>query len=221
MKISSFLSNYVTQIDCEKFLVPFNCKICGRESNEGLNWKKVFSSNFTDFNYLRSEDNNVCKECSSALKDRNLAGKNLRATSFLINAEEMQIIKNDTILNFIKNPIKTPFYFIYTFSQKKHIFFKSSINYSTDEFIISTDNGNINIKKEAFLKLYGVCKELYEAGFSKTDIQTGSYNKNAAIKNLGLERLLKLESQIVDSRGSMQFDFLIKILRKDERCQKK
>lgn len=159
------------------------CCLCGNNrSIDGFtDAKKILSANFTDHNLMKHKDSKViCDFCRLALSDDLLESKNkkrcgLRAYSFFISGQSSAISyqlieKKDKIRYLFEVEYSIPFILGFTDTGKKHISFKSMINYTESPFWVSCENCNVLFDRIKWFPIYKIIKEFFETGIFKTEL---------------------------------------------------
>lgn len=116
----------------EPIAATFNCPVCGKAQEAGIPVKKIVSSNFTDWNYLGEY---VCSQCADLFS--------LYFYSYITDPDGIRLINVREIKEELIKEQKVPFRFIITTSKKKHLFYKSEVNYSNKRFCVNLEEERI------------------------------------------------------------------------------
>jgi hypothetical protein len=221
------------------------CAFTGQKINQGFLLKDAIGDNFTDFEYLKFKSEYTCLDfllCTMSVipqseenKQKNLAKginktvlNSLRNYSFLCTEKELIFLKREDVLQTILNIQNIPFIIGVSYSFKKHISFKTQIQYSNKDFIVFTDKGKVNIKIQDILILLPIIQAWYTVQpdkintstkptfFSKEDILNGTNNLKK-IEDYGLEKYYQENKIIEKYRKTMFLDLLVHILNKKEK----
>ncbi|HOM05463.1 MAG TPA: hypothetical protein PLU67_08230 [Candidatus Kapabacteria bacterium] len=203
------------------------CAFTGEKITEGYEINKIISSSFTDYEYLKYKSDYVSVDIALLLSNRLINGNSgLRNYSFYCTEKELKILKREEIEDILINPKETPFIFCISFNNKKHISFKSKINYNNDNFIIQTDLAPVKINMKELNEVYPILKNRYSVlpekkestqlptYFSKEEIEFGCTNYKK-IESYGAEKYFKEENILNKYRKSYFLKLLIFILRKN------
>lgn len=186
------------------FLENEKCGICNSPGTRKIN----VSANFTNYDLIKSEY--VCEKCYGFLKD-----PKMRRSSWIMYKSQIKFIKNDSILKSIINIDEFPNKIFCTTSFKKHGFFKTNWNYTTDKIHILFDDFCFISRVEEIKEIAKILNQFYlDNGFTKTEIKTGCYNIKK-ILNFGVFEFKKIEDKIKKMRHKLVFKFVLNFLRKE------
>lgn len=227
------------------------CSFTGKKITEGVLKKDLIKDVFTDHEYIKyksdycSVETALClqriipqSEKNKALKleKKKAQGKDisnikdeftsLRNYHFLCTEDDLTLLKRENIKDILFNLPNKPFILAVTFGFKKHTTFKSIINYSNKDFIITTDKGKIKANIDKIKDIYQILQNWYtiikgkektsqqQTYFSKDDILYGC-NNYKKIEDYGEKYFI--ENQIISNyRNSLFLEFLAYILNKRE-----
>lgn len=195
MYLSEFLSRHLEY----NFPVTYGntiCKMCGKIIFEGVKQADIINKQtFNDYQYLKYDSKFLCVHCSATIGQIAVDGKEktrLRSFSFIATENDFLILKREQLWNYIFNPPEDRFVFCVTYSHKKHIAFKSQIQYSNKLYKIFTDKGEVELDlyyledlAEIIQNWYTVLPDKVESKqqptwFTKGEILSGARN----IKNI-------------------------------------
>ena len=183
------------------------CMVCGKNISEGIPWKKVIGSSFTNWDEFKSKSSTyVCRECAVTLMTGEIATQ-LRRSSFIVTEKGIEFFKNSDLAAKLFTPPKPPFIFCVTFSFKKHNAFHSVIAYSRDLYSIRQEDKLIYFDRKKAAKTFRSMVRLYYGGFTKQEILTNSYHPKR-ILNYGIDEFEKEEAVLYFERGSELFELL-------------
>jgi hypothetical protein len=184
------------------------CWLCGGET-EGLGHhiKDVITSSFTDTNAAKNlESQTVCYSCAALMKKeawQAASEKHGHSPYFPVKDGKSPVLSNwmfsshvfskdgwlrpsrQEFAEILCNPPATPFVIAIAEVGKKHVLFRSAVNYSKEQYIVQFDEEKILIDKEKFKEILRAVEAAY-LFFSKDSILTGEYNQ-AAILKVGLK----------------------------------
>lgn len=164
-----YLSNFLTQhlkysyqtVECSTV-----CKMCGKALKIGVNQKDIIKkATFNDYQYLTHKSDFLCTECSALISDiqlpRDDKKRRLRSFSFIASEQDFKVLKREQLWNCLLNPPEPPFVFCVTYSNKKHIAFKSQIQFEQQSYSVFTDKGEVKIDLRDLGKLLRIIAEWY------------------------------------------------------------
>lgn len=163
MYLSEFLAKHLKYsfetVECGEV-----CKMCGKGIRKGVLQKDIIKSTFTDYQYLRYDSRYLCPECC-ALIGRITLGDNgltwLRNFSFIATEDSFRVLKREKLLSTLINPPDPPFVLCITYSNKKHISFKSRIQLSNKVYSVFTDKGEVEIAPHNITELLKILISWY------------------------------------------------------------
>ncbi|MDD4972577.1 MAG: hypothetical protein PHT07_24360 [Paludibacter sp.] len=209
MHVSEILANHLAVANGD---IQDICSICGRKTNFGHDKKKSVSANFNDYQHFKYDTDCICEFCYACLSSNTFNEKTLRNYSIIANEKQIIVPDRPAIIVNINYPPDPPFVFMVSFSKKKHIFLHAKIN--TSEIInIATDKYDLSFTKEQFNNVLLPCSKLYEAGFSKTEIERGEYRKWKVIDET--PEFFRLNNEIQKHRGTHLLNFVLYTLSKE------
>lgn len=202
------------------------CAFTGGTITEGVALKNTISSNFTDNVYIRY-DSKYCAvdiaQCMQPISKDNRAS--LRNYSFLATETELKLLNRDNLFDTVINDKSIPFVLCVTFNAKKHISYKTRIQYSNNDYIVFTDAGEVRINKSDLSIILPIIKSWYTVidgkentstqptYFTKDEILTGEVMQNKILQ-YGYDRYFN-ETQILEAyRNSLFLKLLVFILKK-------
>lgn len=222
MYLSDFISRHlkadlpISDCDCV-------CKMCGKAIKQGIGQKDIIKkATFTDYQYLRHNSAYLCVECSKLIGVIEVNEKKtwLRNFSFICDKDKLTILKREKIWEHLFDPPESPFVFCVTYSNKKHIAFKSEIQYSRESYKIFTDKGAALIEPEKLREIAAIIQSWHmilpgkeetkqqSTWFTKTEILTGGRNyKN--IRLYGLDRYLRENAALDIYRNTALLKLLV------------
>lgn len=218
------------------------CAFSGQKITEGILLKDAIGDNFTDFEYLKFNSEYSCLDfllCTMSVIPQSEENKrkneekgihkkvlnSLRNYSFICTENNLTFLKREDVLDTILNIPSIPFVLCVSYSFKKHISFKSQIQYSAKNFTVYTDKGKVNINIEDIKLLLPIIQNWYSilpdkintstqpTFFSKEDILNGTNNLKK-IEVYGIEKYYNENSIIQKYRNTMFLDLLVHILNK-------
>lgn len=168
--------------------VEFECPICKQIKNQGVKAKKIISSKFTDFAYI---DEYICTDCSQLFS--------LYFYNYIIDPDGIRLVNVRELRDELCRRQKPPFRFIITTTQKKHLFYRSEINYSSDRFAVNLETETIYTTPERMNKLFNFVESLITLGASKKGMQNGEI-PFTVLQKIGFKALVYLQTELRESR---------------------
>lgn len=203
------------------------CAISGAPISEGVPLKKVLSSTFTDYEYIKYPSQYLSLEaflCISEIFPSNTPNRynSLRVYNYYANQEKFQILKREEILPLLIHPPQPPFILCTTYNNKKHTSYKARVNWDTEEFIVRTDLGHVLCPRALILQVIPILEKWYKiipgstgnsphTFFTKQEILTGNLTfKN--VERYGEEAAFEENEFLQNFRGSAWFELVVHVL---------
>lgn len=168
--------------------VAFDCKICGRAVERGVATKRIVSSNFTDWAYVGDY---VCEECAKLFS--------LYFYSYEVSPKGIELFNAREASAKILGRHQPPFRLIITTSRKKHLFYKSVVNYDAERFAINLEEETIMTTRGRMQELFDFVECLITLGQSKMQMMEGEMSLQT-IGKVGVGALRKLRHELTTSR---------------------
>ncbi len=168
--------------------VEFDCPICKKSNSQGVKAKKIISSNFTDYAYIGDY---ICPECTKLFS--------LYFYNYIVDPDGIRLINVRQLKDELCKRQNPPFRFIITTSQKKHLFYKSEVDYSSDRFAVNLETEVIYTTPERMTELFEFVENLVTLGASKKAMQNGEISF-AVLQKTGLKALEYLQTELKKSR---------------------
>lgn len=174
------------------------CNLCGQEAHGGIPIKKMFSSNYMDWPiHKEPEATHICKACAFCI-GMNPVGRIALFRYPLVAGKILHLCNRRQFREYLLNPPEPLFVMILPTSQKKHLFAKSKVSYSRENYFCNLEettiavNGNINQIMTEIEALRGI-------GFTKDNISLaripGNVTKKYSLTCYDFENLiLKMEN---------------------------
>lgn len=139
------------------------CSVCGKKITQAVRKRDIIKSSFTDYEYLKYKSDYLCCECSALIGQVTVEGKKtwLRNFSFTASETELRVLKREEIQEALFNPPEPPFVFCVTYSNKKQVAVKASLQYSREKYKVYTDKGIADIVPAELKKLSGIISKWY------------------------------------------------------------
>lgn len=198
----------------KKRIAKFNCFFCGGYFDEGIELKEAISDRFTDYNIVKCANSNyICESCS--------LGLSLIRYSYIIDSK-IKLIRQKDFADMILKQNEVPFIACISTSFKKHLFYKTIINYDLDNFYIQLENETILCNRQQLKNDLDFISLLQSLNVSKKNIETGIIN-NDVVCLLGYDVYSYLETAL--QRRSFQIALYIsqkkELEKEDAICQLK
>lgn len=204
------------------------CAFTGMPITKGIHKKYAIKDTFTDYDHLKYHSDYIGLDVASTMAEiipGNKKDTSLRNYSFIANTFELKLLKNHDILHYIVNPLKPPFYFCISFNNKKHLAFKARLNYSENDYIVTTDAGECRIQKKELSQVLPVLYRWYTVmpGKEDTKAQPTWFTKEEILKGVNNykkieqygERFFEEDHFLQQYRGTMLLKVLTHCLTKN------
>lgn len=229
MHLSNFLTRHL-KYSYQTVKCSAVCKMCGKALKIGVKQKDIIKkATFNDYQYLTYKSDFLCAECSALISDIQLPNddkkRRLRSFSFIATERDIKVLKRDQLWDYLTNPPEPPFVFCVTYSNKKHIAFKSQIQFEQQSYSVFTDKGEVKINLASLGELLRIIAVWYTVlpdkaetkqqptWFTKTEILAGGRNyKNIAV--YGVQKYQKENLFIDPYRNTALLTLLVFALNK-------
>ncbi len=184
-------NDFTKEVEIKEFPtenIEFDCKICKKHFTKGIKTKKAVSGNFTDFAFVGEY---ICEDCSKLLS--------LYFYNYIIDPDGIRLLNVRQLKDELCKKQKTPFRFIITTTQKKHLFYRSVINYNHDRFAVNLETETIYTTCERMKTLFSFTESLLALGASKKGMESGEIPFQV-IEKTGIEALEFLQKELSESR---------------------
>lgn len=180
--------------------------MCGLGITQGVHQKNIIKkATFNDYQYLKYDSDFLCQPCAALISDIRFADdvkdqkRRLRSFSFLATENGFKVLKREDIWETIFTPPAGPFVFCVTYSNKKHIAFKTRIQCDSQNYVVYTDKGEVLLELAKITELARIISCWYKilpgkqnikqqpTFFTKSEILHGGYNFRN-ISEYGIER---------------------------------
>ena len=157
------------------------CNLCGQEAHGGIPIKKMFSSNYMDWPiHKEPEATHICKACAFCI-GMNPVGRIVLFRYPLVAEKILHLCNRKQFREYLLNPPEPLFVMILPTSQKKHLFAKSKVSYSRENYFCNLEEMTIavdgNIKQ-----IVTDIEALRGAGFTKDNISSAQIPGNVMKK---------------------------------------
>lgn len=164
------------------------CPVCKNKISYGVSIKKAVSSKFTDWTYV---DDYICPECSRFFS--------LYFYNYIADRDGIRLLNVRQLRDELCRPQKTPFRFIISTTQKKHLFYRSILNYDNKRFAVNLETEIIYTTCERMKMLFDFVENLQTLGASKLQMQNGELPIKI-VQLVGFDCLTTLQSELQNSR---------------------
>lgn len=182
--ISRFLDKKLIKtpiVECDAI-----CAFTGKKISEGVEKSKLISNTFTDFDLIKYNSKFVSVDIALKLSNVILTDKGrynpLRNYSFFCNEDGYQLLKREDILDKVLNIDCDKFQICVTFSNKKHIAYRSVIQTNQRNFVITTDVGHIPFNLDDVDKVLPTMQKWYSVPPDNKSSQEPTFFTKAEIK---------------------------------------
>lgn len=184
-------NDIIKDVEIKEFPIvnaDFTCKICGQHAERGVQTKKIVSANFTDWTYV---GDHVCPECAKLFS--------LYFYSYEVSPKGIELFNAREASDKILGPHMPPFRLIITKSRKKHLFYKSAVNYDAEAFAVNLEEETIQTTRQRMQELFDFVECLITIGQSKMQMADGELSIQT-IGKVGFAPLKKLKYELDRSR---------------------
>ena len=168
--------------------VEFDCPICHRHFSIGISAKKIVSGNFSDWAYIGDY---ICENCSRLFS--------IYFYNYIINPDGIKLLNIRQLRDELISYQKTPFKFVISTTQKKHLFYKSVENNSNDIFAVNLETETIYTTHERMKILFNFVESLQTLGAGKSQMKDGAIPYDIC-KKVGFKVLNYLTAELKNSR---------------------
>jgi hypothetical protein len=205
------------------------CAFTGIKVSEGVLMKDLIKKTFTDQELIKFNSDHASIEIAlliEAVIKSEKGFNSLRNYSFYADESKLELLKRENILELLLDIPNKPFQIGVTFSNKKHLAYKSPVNFDTDNFQIVTDLGIVNFGKQKAIKVVEIAQKWYtvlpgkketstqQTFFTKEQIKGTTQPNHKQIEAYGLQKYFKESQELNKFRGTALFNLIIHILNK-------
>lgn len=186
------------------------CWLCGGELNgHGIKKKDIIKDTFTDHSYAKCpESDYVCSACVWCLSHRELRNYSIYATS-----KGLYHPSKEQTAEIILNPPAPPWYLCIAVSGQKWLHFKGKVNLNNTRFTVLLEELPIIIEPESYKKIFEVSEKLYNAGFTKEEIEKLDFPAHK-IQKYGILELEEDIKILLPYKGSRMMKLAVYLARK-------
>lgn len=166
----------------------FFCPICRQIRHEGSQIKKIVSGKFTDWAYVGDM---ICTDCAKLFS--------LYFYSYIVDPSGIRLLNVRQLRDELCTEQKTPFRFIITTTQKKHLFYRSVLNESEKRFAVNLETETIYTTCQRMQWLFDFVELLQTLGASKKAMQDGEICFQV-LQKVGFKALDLLQNELSKSR---------------------
>jgi hypothetical protein len=224
---TEFISKHLCEISGTKIHnINSICAFTGKSITRGILLKDALSSNFTDNSFVRYKSEYCSTDVFKCLQPVNNQSKaSLRNYSFIVTENDLTILNREKLYDTIVGQKPVPFILAVTYNGKKHITYKTRVQYDNNEFTVFTDIGEVLVRKidlDVILPIisnwYSVVKGKEHTStqptyFSKEEILTGIAS-NAHINNYGINKFFEENTILEQYRNTPILKLMVFVLKK-------
>lgn len=180
-------NDFVKDVKIKQFPVDemeFDCQICKRHTSSGVRTKDIVSSNFTDWAYVGEY---VCPDCADLFS--------LYFYNYVVDSDGIHLYNVRELRDQLIMPQKPPFMFVITTSQKKHLFYRSTWNHTSDRFAVNLETETIYTTPERMRRLFDFVECMQALGCSKERLKQGQISEKAFLGS-GIDALRFLNHEL-------------------------
>lgn len=168
--------------------VEFDCPICQRHCSHGVSAKKIVSSKFTDWAYIGDY---ICEDCTKLFS--------LYYYNYIVSPSGIKLINVRQLRDELISKQPTPFKFIISTTQKKHLFYRAVENNNNDRFAVQFETETIFTTNERMRLLFNFVENLITLGATKKAMISGEIPFNI-LQKTGFLPLHFLSMELETSR---------------------
>ena len=166
----------------------FECSVCGKQCERAVPMKKIASGNYTDWSFIGEY---VCHDCSRLFS--------LYKYSYIIDESGIRLLNVRQVRDELLKSQATPFKFVITKSQKKHLFYDAPLNYNAKRFSVKLERETISTTLERQRTLFAFVENLMALGASKTAMASVEIPFEI-VKKVGTRAITFLQEELAKSR---------------------
>lgn len=163
------------------------CPICKKSAVECNEIKKIVSSDFTDWSNVGDY---ICTDCAELFS--------LYFYNYIVDPDGIRLLNVRELREELCKEQKTPFIFVITTTQKKHLFYLSKTNYNSRYFAVNLETETIYTTCERMKTLFDFVECLMGLGASKLSISEGEIPFQV-LKKTGFKVLEYLQKELKES----------------------
>ena len=185
-------NDYIKEIKVKEFPTvkrDFICQACGHPAHEGVEVKRAVSGNFTDWAWTGQY---ICPSCARLLS--------LYFYNYIVEDGEISVFNVREIYANLIRPHRTPFKFIITTSQKKHLFYRAVENWSDERFAVQMETETIWTDRERMRRLFDFVEGLQTLGVAKGMMLEGELPLDIMMSEYGYDAYEFLRQELQESR---------------------
>lgn len=149
-----------------------HCNICDERTIGGIPIKKMFSSSYMDWSIHKChESTHICKNCAFCV-GMNPVGRVALFRYPLVADKTLHLCNRKQFRDYLLNRPEPPFVMILPTTQKKHLFAKSKVSYSKENFYCNVEEITIPVNK-SITDVIMTIEALRGIGIKKSDIESG------------------------------------------------
>lgn len=203
------------------------CSFTGEKIVAGVSNDDLIQHTFTDHAYIKYPSGYSSIHaalCMSAVIKSEKGFNSLRNYSYLATNQELKLLKRSDILSILVEPPSTEFVLCVTYSNKKHTAYKSRVNYSDDDYVVTTDKGNVEVNLYNLKYILPILQSWYTVTkdtkqqptyFTKKDILNGC-SDTRRIHAYGVEKYFEESAQIESFRNTAFLELVVFALNKNQ-----
>lgn len=213
-------------LTCKIEQVNTVCAFSGEKITEGIKFSEIIGERFTELEIFKFKSDYLSIDFA-LLTQPVIKGEkqlnSLRNYSFLATDNELKILNRDEILELLFNIPESPFQIAITYSNKKHLAYKTPVNYNRNKFIVCTDTGNVEFDVKKAKELFPILQSWYTIAkqtsqqptyFTKDEILGLTTPNNSKITEYGIEKYFAESAIIEPYRNTLFLKLLVHSLNK-------
>lgn len=195
------------------------CNLCGQHFKGGIPVKKLLGSSYMDWAIHKNPaGTHICKSCAFCAAMNPEGRIALFRYAIIADGKALHLYNRAQMRDALINPPEPPFVAIVPVSQKKHLFGKSKISYSRDDFFCNLEEQTVLVNHAKFVDLIGKIEALRGVGVVKTDIEAGRIG-GVFIKNYDAQSQERALEVIEECRRTEMFQLALFLAQKKEEVE--
>lgn len=188
------------------------CNLCGKHTRGGTPIKKMFSSNYMDWAIHKNCDStHICNACSFCI-GMNPIGRIALFRYPIVAEKTLHLCNKRQFRDFLISPPDPPFVMILPTSQKKHLFSKTRVSYSKENFFCNVEEITISVNKEIEDVIMTI-EALRGIGIKRSDIENSKL-PCGILNNVSVSGAEKILEMIEKVRSNKLFMLAIEVAQK-------
>lgn len=201
-----------------------NCWLCGESIKSGIDRDLVIADTFVDRDKCKNPAGKfICSGCAFCFSEKLILPEYQKPQKFRTFSHFVVMGKwyyftkaqKDEMRRILFDPPAGEWLAVISDSGKKHLAFRAPVNYGKHGCLVQFEENRIAYEPKLLPSYCQTIETLMQAGFSKSEIETGNYNQSKILKS-GLPFWKARENLIRKWRGSLSFKLALFLTQKSE-----